>query len=42
MKDYFNLSTEEKIALAKEKRFVPENFAKTEDSTTTTTTITPE
>jgi hypothetical protein len=42
MKDYFNLSAEERIALAKQKDFVPEYFSKTEDSTTTTTTINPQ
>jgi len=38
MKNYFELSAEEKVALAKEKRFVPEHFAKESDSTTTTST----
>jgi hypothetical protein len=42
MKNYFELSTEEKSALAREKKFVPEHFVKTEDSTTTTTTINPQ
>jgi hypothetical protein len=38
MKNYFALSTEEKSALAREKRFVPEHFVKESDSTTTTST----
>jgi hypothetical protein len=40
MKNYFELSVAEKVALAKEKRFVPKHFAKESDSTTTTTSTT--
>ena len=38
MKNYFEFSNEEKLALAKEKKFVPEHFKTEEQSTTTTTT----
>ena len=40
MKNYFELSAEEKSALARGKRFVPDAFVKAEESTTTTSTTT--
>ena len=40
MKNYFELNAEEKSALAREKRFVPEHFAQESESTTTTTSTT--
>jgi len=41
MKDYFNLSIEEKKELREKRDFRPEKFAKpaTEETTTTTTTL---
>lgn len=43
MKDYFNLTTEEKIELANKNNFRPAHFAKESETTTTsTTTIKPE
>ena len=41
MKDYFNLSIEEKKELREKRNFRPENFAKpaTEETTTITTTL---
>tara|TARA_R110000868_G_scaffold393151_1_gene664082 strand:+ start:357 stop:503 length:147 start_codon:yes stop_codon:yes gene_type:complete len=38
MKDYFNLSTEEKIELQNKRDFRPERFVKPIEETTTTTT----
>lgn len=42
MKDYFNLTIEEKIALANKRDFTPEHFSREESTTLTTTTIKPE
>jgi hypothetical protein len=38
MKDYFNLTIEEKKALAEKRNFRPAHFAKAEETTTSTTT----